>query len=71
MIKQLQNTTKFFAVTEEEAKLHIEEVKNRTEGHVIRQDIQKKEHKEYGEYYEVVIVEKFQTSKDVLEGLAY
>ena len=69
MIKQLQNTSKFFAVTEEEAKAEIMNIQNNTHGVVTRQDIQQKEHKKYGEYYEVTVVEKFQTSKDILEEL--
>jgi len=67
MIKPLKTTKKYYATQEVEALNLIEKVKQESEGDVIKQQIDRKEHKDYGEYFEVTIVEEFTTSKNILE----
>lgn len=68
MIKTLRTTTKYYATQETECKQLIEKVKTESTGDIIKQQVDRKEHKDYGGYYEVLIVEEFTTSRNVLEG---
>ena len=45
----------------------IEKVKQESEGDVAKQQIDRKEHKDYGEYFEITITEEFTNSKNILE----
>lgn len=65
---RLNKETKHFATQEEEAKRLIEQVSEETDGEVVKQQINKKNHKDYGEYFEVTIKEEFTTSRSVLEN---
>lgn len=68
MIKTLRTTTKYYATQEAECKQLIEKIKTESTGDIIKQQVDRKEHKDYGGYYEVLIVEEFTTSRNVLEG---
>lgn len=63
----LKQESKYFTTQESEASDLIQKVKNETDGEVKKQTIDVKEHKDYGQYFEVIIVEEFTTSKSVLE----
>lgn len=65
---KLEQTTKHFAVQEVEANQLIEQAKENSTGEVVKQQIDLKNHKDYGPYYEVTIKEEFTTSKSVLEN---
>lgn len=65
---QLEKTTKYFTVQESEAKALIDKAKEETNGEVVKQQIDLKNHKDYGPYYELTIKEEFTTSKSVLEN---
>lgn len=67
MIKPLKTTAKYYATQEVEATNLIKKVREESPGDVIKQQIDRKEHKDYGEYFEVTIVEEFTTSKNILE----
>lgn len=67
MIKPLRITTKYYATQEIEGKNLIETVKKESAGDILKQQIDRKEHKDYGEYFEVTIVEEFTTSKNIME----
>lgn len=68
MIKPLRTTTKYYATQESECRQLIEQVKTESKGDIIKQQVDRKEHKDYGGYYEVIIIEEFTTSRNVLEG---
>ena len=65
---KLEKTTKYFTVQEAEAKALIDKTKEETNGEVVKQQIDLKNHKDYGPYYELTIKEEFTTSKSVLEN---
>lgn len=65
---KLEQTTKHFAVQEAEANSLIERAKEETTGEIIKQQIDLKNHKDYGPYFEVTIQERFTTSRSVLEN---
>lgn len=65
---KLEKTTKYFTVQESEAKALIDKTKEETNGEVVKQQINLKNHKDYGPYYELTIKEEFTTSKSVLEN---
>jgi len=67
MIKLLKTTAKYFATQEVEGLNLIETVKKESAGDILKQQIDRKEHKDYGEYFEITIVEEFTTSKNILE----
>lgn len=67
MIKPLRTTTKYYATQEVEGRELIQKVKEDTSGDIIKQQIDRKDHKDYGEYFEVTIVEEFTTSKNIME----
>ncbi|MDD6905832.1 MAG: hypothetical protein PUI98_03240 [Finegoldia magna] len=64
----LKTTKKYFTTQETEANDLVEEVKEATSGEVIKSQIEVKNHKDYGKYYEVTIEEEFTNSKSVLEN---
>lgn len=64
----LKQESKYFTTQESEASDLIQKVKNETDGEVKKQTIDKKNHSDYGEYFEVTILEEFTTSKSVLEN---
>ncbi|OYQ68292.1 hypothetical protein [Aerococcus sp. 1KP-2016] len=64
----LKTVNKYFASQEVEANNLVETVKNETKGEVIKSQIETKNHKDYGKYYEVTIEEEFTNSKSVLEN---
>lgn len=68
MIKTLRTTTKYFATQEKEANDLIADVSESTNGDVIKKQIERKNHKDYGEYFEATIVEELTTSKSILEN---
>lgn len=65
---KLQQTTKYFTVQESEANALIENAKEESNGDIVKQQINMKNHKDYGPYYELTIKEEFTTSKSVLEN---
>jgi len=65
---KLEQTTKHFAVQESEANALIEKAKAETTGEIVKQQIDLKNHKDYGSYFEVTIKEEFTTSRSVLEN---
>lgn len=65
---KLEQTTKWFCVQEVEATSLIKKVKEETKGDIVKQQIDMKDHKDYGEYFELTIKESFTTSKSVLEN---
>lgn len=67
MIKLLRTTAKYFATQEVEGLNLIEKVKKESAGDILKQQVDRKEHKDYGEYFEITIVEEFTTSKNILE----
>ena len=67
MIKTLRTTTKYFATQEGEANNLISELTESTNGDIIKKQIDRKLHKDYGEYFEATIVEEFTSSKSILE----
>lgn len=67
MKKKLNQVSKYFTVQEDEAKAIINEIKETTTGEVVKEQIDKKEHKDYGPYFEITVKEEFTTSKNVLE----
>lgn len=67
MIRPLKTTKKYYATQEVEALNLIEKVKQESEGDVAKQQIDRKEHKDYGEYFEITITEEFTNSKNILE----
>lgn len=67
MIKTLQKTTKYFSTQESEANTLITEVEEQTDGTIVKKLIDRKTHREYGDYFETTIVEEFTTSRSVLE----
>lgn len=68
MIKTLQKTTKYFSTQESEANSLITEVEEKTHGTIMKKQIDRKAHREYGDYFETTIVEEFTTSRSVLEN---
>ncbi|HZK46666.1 MAG TPA: hypothetical protein VFC64_01880 [Atopostipes sp.] len=65
---KLQQTSVWFAVQEVEAQSLINKAKEESTGDIVKQQIDMKNHKDYGEYYEVTIKEEFTTSRSVLEN---
>lgn len=68
MIRTLQTTTKYFSTQESEANSLISEVEEKTNGTIMKKQIDRKVHREYGDYFETTIVEEFTTSRSVLEN---
>lgn len=68
MIKKLKVTTKYFATQEGEGQNLIEKSKEQTDGQIVKQQIDRKNHGDYGEYFEVTVVEELTTSKSILEN---
>ena len=68
MIKKLKITTKYFATQELEGQELIEQSKDTTDGQIVKQQIDRKNHADYGEYFEVTVVEELTTSKSILEN---
>lgn len=68
MIRPLQNTTKFYATSREEAEKEISTMIKKSKGSVIKQNIVSKNHKDFGDYYEAQVTEEFARSKEIVEG---
>lgn len=67
MIKELECEHKFFSTEEAEAQQIIDRMKEETKGEIIKQQIAKRHHPNYGDYFETIIKEQFTTSKSILE----
>lgn len=68
MIKTLRTTTKYFTTQEAEANDLIAKVTEESNGDLVQKQINKRIHKDYGEYFETTIVEEFTTSRSILEN---
>ena len=68
MKRKLQQTTKYFCTQEKDAQQLIEKYKKETSGDIIKQQIDMRNHKDYGAYYELTIQVEHTTSKSVLEN---
>lgn len=64
----LETQHKYFATTEPEAEGLIAEFKTSTKGDITKQQITKKNHAEYGPYFEITVTETFTTSRSLLEN---
>ncbi|WEB70565.1 hypothetical protein [Aerococcus christensenii] len=67
MIKKLKEHSSYYTTTEEEANTLIKNIKDQTGGDIVKQNIVKKHHKNYGDYFETTVVKEYTTSKSILE----
>lgn len=65
---KLEQKTTYFTTQESEAQSIIAATKEETTGKVKKQEIKLKNHKDYGQYFEVVVDEEFTTSQSVLQN---
>lgn len=64
---KLSQKTVYFTTQERESEQLINKAKEETAGEIKKQEIKLKNHKNYGQYFEVLIEEEFTTSRSVLE----
>lgn len=68
MIRPLKTTTKYYATTEKETKDKVVEIKEKSTGEVTSEKVDRKNHKDAGDYYELTVVQTFTSSKDIIES---
>lgn len=65
---KLKQENTFFCTQEVEAENLIQKIKEEADGEIKKQVVQRKRHSDYGDYFELTILEEFTTSKSVLEN---
>lgn len=68
VIKKLKQTTQYFTTQEAEANQIIAEIQEKSDGIILKKQIDRKGHKDYGDYFETTIVEEFTNSRSILEN---